>query len=56
MSDKKTEFVVLEKKPEHKCDNCRHSIPATVYPKVWCFFAEKYEDKTGHCARWQTQG
>lgn len=56
MTDKKTEFVEMDRKQEHKCETCRHSIQASVYPKLWCFIGSQYTDQKAHCARWQVRG
>jgi hypothetical protein len=39
----------------HKCVDCRHSMPATIYPKQWCFVVNGYKDQGDYCCRWQVR-
>lgn len=48
--------VVLRYAPAGQaCGNCRHSMPAAVYPKEWCFVANAYKEKTEYCCRYQVR-
>ena len=40
---------------QHKCSNCRHSIPAAIGARVWCFVTDENKPLADSCCRWQVR-
>lgn len=38
---------------DHRCSNCRHSIPSPISARVWCFVTEENKPLADSCCRWQ---
>lgn len=37
------------------CSNCRHSIPAAIGARVWCFVTDENKPLADSCCRWQVR-
>lgn len=37
------------------CSNCRHSIPAAIGARMWCFVTDENKPPADSCCRWQTR-
>ena len=50
------ETITLTDQPaDHKCINCRHSIPSPIGARVLCFLRGEQMQIADSCCRWQVR-